>query len=295
MRNVIPFIPLASPRTLSAANRLKEGESEEIVSPNKKAFPYIDPNLEKPDEIDALGYGMERCLYEFNPELACLSPCLIHAAALTPAEALVALESVAAQPNRPSFPIDRHLGAFLTSRWKEASLMDLRDLEKPQREVKNLAALKVLADMQEHFDIHELPHLCQWMAELCAPMVTHYQSLKARAHVQEDIARAVSSGRLVKLLDAVSNGESLTKDKSDYQEAKTEILLIKSEIKEIEAQLRKLTHASFTRPTGAWRKVVHFWHCIRWANMARRGKIRMAHLHHRSEILLETWGSGILP
>lgn len=295
MRNVIPFTPLASTRALSAANRLKEKGLEETIPPNREAFPCIDANLKNPDDIESMGYGMERCLYEFNPEVVCLSPCLIHAAALTPAEALVALEAVAAQPNRPSFPIDRHLGAFLASRWKEASLMDLRDLEKPQREARNLAALRILAGLQEHFKINELPHLCQWMAELCAPMVTHYQSLKARTHVREDIARAVSSGQLTTLLHAFNSGESLARDKSDYQEAKTEILLIKSEIKEIESRIRKLSHAAFTHRTGTWGWLADFWHRIRWANAARRGKIRMAHLHHRSEILLETWGSGILP
>jgi len=293
MRNVIPFTPLASTRNLSASNTLKRKKAENASS-NNQVFSFTPSNFINPDEVDPIGYGVERCLYEFNPELACLSPHLIHAAALTPMEALVALETVATQPNRPSFPIDRHLAAFLISRWKEASLIDLQDIENPQREIKSLATLKILARLQEHYKINELPHLCQWMAEVCAPMITNYHSLNIRAHIQEDVKKAISSGQLINLLNALNNEVPLTKDQGDYQEAKTEILLIKSEIKEIELQINRLRDSSSICQPGVGGWLAHLWRRIRLTHAMRNGRTRIAQLHCRSEILVETWGSGIL-
>lgn len=274
---------------------LREEKEKETSSPNWEEFLYTDLGLKKMNEMEAIGYGIERCLYELNPELACLSPSLIHASALTPAEALIALENVATQPNRPSFPVDRHLAAFLMSRWKGLNFIDLRDMGKPQREVKNLAVLKILADVQSHFKINELPNLCQWMAEICAPMITHYHNLKTRARVQEEIARAVSSGQLIKLVRVFGSRQALTEDSSDYQEAKIEVLLIESEIKEIESKILNRNQSSFKSAVGILGKLSCILFYIKNVRRSRQGKIRIARLYQRWENLRETWGDGLLP
>lgn len=250
---------------------------------------YKKLNLRKFNETEAMGYGVERCLYELNPELVCLSPNLIHAAVLTPDEALKALEAVASQADRPSFPIDRHLGAFLMSRWKELGFQDLRDLGKPQREVRNLAALKILAGLQTHFKINDLPNLCQWMADLCAPLAAHYHNVKVRTHIQEEIAQAVSSGQLSNLVRIFENRQAMAQDHSDYQAAKIEVLLIQSEIKEIKSKIGNLNRIPFMRK-GILGKMAGLWRQIKTVRSARKQKARMAHLHRQAEALLETWG-----
>jgi hypothetical protein len=260
-----------------------------------ETFLYKDPGLKKGEGNDAMGYGMERCLYELNPKLACLSPCLIHACVLTPAQALTALEDVAAQPNRPSFPVDRHLAAFLMSRWKEMSFMDLRDMSKPQREIKNLAVLKILAGIQNHFKIEGLPNLCQWMAQICAPIVTHYHNLKARAQVQDDIEKAVGTGQLMKLVRALENRQAMKDDEGDYQAAKIEVLLIESEIKEIELRILNRNHARSRYEKGILNSVSSLFSWFKHARQTRRNKMRMEQLYQKSEDLRETWGEGLLP
>jgi hypothetical protein len=241
-----------------------------------------------------MGYGIERCLYELNPELACLSPCLVHAEAVTPAEALLALEGVASQPNRPSFPVDRHLAAFLISRWKELSFVELRNLSKPQREVKNLAVLKILADIQVQFKVKSLPNLCQWLAHLCAPIATHYHNLKARARLQDELTKAVSTGQLTKLARVLENRQAVDEDNCDYQAAKIEVMLIESEIKEIKSRILNRNEDSLQNK-GAWGKFYSFALQLLQAHRARKGKVRIAELYHKSENLREVWGEGHLP
>lgn len=260
-----------------------------------ETFLYQDPSLKKYAQTEAIGYGVERCLYELNPDLACLSPCLIHARVLTPTEALIALEQVAAQPNRPAFPVDRHLAAFFISRWKEMNFIDLRDMGKPQREVRNLAVLKILAGIQSHFKVKGLPHLCQWMADLCAPIISQYHNLKARAKAQEDIAKAVSSGQLIKLVQVLENRQALLNDECDYHAAKIEVLLIESEIKEIERKIVNRNQFVSRSQMSIWEMVCSPFIWVKNAHFSRQSKKHMRTLYQKSEILRETWGEGLMP
>lgn len=286
---------MTSKITTNAFTLVKNGNKDQALAPNWAQFLYQDPSLRKFEETEAIGYGIERCLYELNPELTCLSPSLIHAAVLTPTEALLALEEVASQPNRPSFPVDRHLAAFLMSRWREMNFLDMRDMGKPQRETKNLATLRILAGIQTQFKLKELPNLCHWMAELCAPLITHYHNLKARAGVQEEMKKAMKTGQLAKLVQILENRQALSQDREDYQAAKIEVLLIESELREIESKILNRNRSAPKKQQGilGWPVAFFFW--LKTAYPTRKSSARIAQLHHQSEILKETWGTNLVP
>lgn len=269
-------------------------EEKKIKITNWKPYVKLDKNLEKFKETEGIGYGIERCLYELNPELSCLSPYLIHAAVLTPAQALIALEEVAGQTNRPQSPIDRHLAAFLMSRWKGLSHADLRDLGKPQREVKSLAILRVLAGIQVYFKVHELPNLCKWMAELCAPMISQYRNLSARDCVNSDVAQSVASGQLNNLVKIFANRQGLVKDEEEFKAARTEVWLIESEIKEIEAKILNRNHFVPNPHPNLWEKMSLLLSGALEAKAIKQSKLRMAHLYQRWVILSEIWGDALL-
>jgi hypothetical protein len=256
---------------------------------------YQTIRLRKYNENETTHYGIERCLYELNPNLVCLSPYLISARAETPVEVLKALEFVAAQPNRPSFPIDRHVAAFLVSRWKEINLIDLSNLNKPQREVKNLAALRILAGIQNQYKVKNLQHLGQWMADLCTPIVTHYHNLKARSQAQQEIVKAVASGQLIKLVKILENRRDLSNDESDYQAARIEILLIESEIKEVASKITNRNQGDLRRAEGIVSQL-HDMYCKAFIGVkSYKNKRRMRQLYKTSENLREAWGEGIAP
>lgn len=270
------------------------GEEKEIKISNWKPFITLDKKLEKFKETEAVGYGIERCLYELNPTLSCLSPYLIHAAVLTPAEALIALEEVAGDPDRPQSPIDRHLAAFLMSRWKGLSHADLQDLGKPQREIKSLAILRVLAGIQVYFKVGELPNLCQWMAELCAALIAQYRSLVVRERINKDIAKAVATGQLANLLKIFANRREVEKDEEEFKAARAEMWLIESEIKEIEAKIRNRNQFVPNPQPNFWEKMSLFLSRITQVRAIRQGKLRIEHLYQRWVILCETWGDALM-
>jgi len=261
---------------------------------NWKPFRKLDKDLEKFKETGAAGYGIERCLYELNPTLTCLSPHLIHAAVLTPAEALMALEEVAGEPGRPQSPIDRHLAAFLMSRWKGLSHADLRDLGEPQREIKSLAILRVLAGIQVYFKVSELSHLCQWMAELCAPMISQYHNLAARERVNKDVAEAVASGQLGNLVKVFANRQRVEEDEEEFKAARVEVWLIESEIKEMEAKIRNRNQFVPNPHPNLWEKMSLLLSRVTQARSIKQSKLRMARLYQRWVVLGETWGDALL-
>lgn len=280
---------------LAKRSARKISENHQFGEKSWESFLYQDKYLKKGDESESIGYGVERCLYELNPDLACLSPLLIHAQVVTPAEALIALEEVAMQPNRPACPVDRHLAAFLMSRWKELNFIDMKDLGKPQREIKSLAVLKILAGIQGHFKVQGLPNLCQWMADLCAPIITHYHNLKSRSYVQNEVIKAVASGQLIKLVHLFASRQALMDDKSDFQFAKIEILLIESEIKEIEAKIRNRNQLSRSPKNGIWRVIYSCLIHLKNARLLYKGNKRLKQLFEKTEKLRDTWGESLVP
>jgi hypothetical protein len=269
-------------------------EEKKIKVSNWKPFITLDKKLEKFKETEAVGYGIERCLYELNPTLSCLSPYLIHAAVLTPAEALIALEEVAGEPDRPQSPVDRHLAAFLMSRWKGLSHADLQDLGEPQREIKSLAILRVLAGIQVYFKVGELPNLCQWVAELCAALIAQYRNLADRERINRDIAKAVATGQLANLLKIFVNRREMEKDEEEFKAARAEVWLIESEIKEIEAKIRNRNQFVPHPQPNFWEKTSLFLSGIMQVGAIKQGKGRIERLYQRWVILCEVWGDALL-
>ena len=281
---------------LSPAPSLWGNEQEnKIKISNWEPFLKFDNDLEKYKETEAFGYGIERCLYELTPEMACLSPYLIHAAVLTPVQALIALEELAVQPDRPQFPIDRHLSAFLISRWKGVSYLDLRDLGKPQRELKNLATLRILGGIQVYFKVNNLPNLCQWMAELCAPLVLRCRNLAVRNRTKKDIAEAVATGQLANLVNIFANWQGRKKEEEEeFKAARAEVWLIESEIKEIEAKIQNRNEFIPNPQLNLWEKMSLFLSRVVYARAIRQGKLRISHLYGRWVILQTSWGDRLL-
>jgi hypothetical protein len=269
-------------------------EENKIKVSNWEPFLKFDNELEKFKETEGVGYGIERCLYELTPELTCLSPYLIHAAVLTPVQALIALEEVAVQSDRPQSPIDRHLSAFLISRWKGVSYSDLRDLGKPQRELKNLATLRILSGIQVYFKINDLPNLCQWMAELCAPLVSQCQHLAARNRIKKDIAEAVATGQLTHLVKIFANWQGREKaEEEEFSAARAEVWLIESEIKEIEAKIQNRNEFIPNPQPNLWEKMSLFLSRVMHARAIRQGKLRISQLYGRWVILRDSWGDTL--
>jgi len=170
----------------------------------------------------------------------------------------------------------------------------LRDLGEPQREIKSLAILRVLAGIQVYFKVSELSHLCQWMAELCAPMISQYHNLAARERVNKDVAEAVASGQLGNLVKVFANRQRVEEDEEEFKAARVEVWLIESEIKEMEAKIRNRNQFVPNPHPNLWEKMSLLLSRVTQARSIKQSKLRMARLYQRWVVLGETWGDALL-
>ena len=104
------------------------------------------------------GYGIERCLYELNPTLQCLSPRVLKYFVTSVPELLAAMDAETASDDPP---IDRHIAAYLAVRLRadiDRNLNEIAVASGPAETV--LAQLRLLALAQQEAGDVPLPNLC---------------------------------------------------------------------------------------------------------------------------------------
>jgi len=168
----------------------------------------------------APGSGLERCLYELDPNLACLSPACIDQWVETPGEILPAIDGSIGDGQRKAF--DRHIAAFLAARGAadEKSLRGLMGGTADEEE--RLASLRLLAHLQENYMIGGLPNLAAECAALVRPTISQFQRISTKEQIAKKTEASVGQGDLKSLLGIVDDKVALDADRKGFDAAKTE-------------------------------------------------------------------------
>ncbi|MGD9650410.1 MAG: hypothetical protein AB7U41_06455, partial [Dongiaceae bacterium] len=180
------------------------------------------------------GFGIERCLYELNPFMACQSPLVKDFYVKERTEILPALERAASLPGRGSMPIDRHLAAFIGSKYTEIKDSDLKPLGSGDENKKRLAVLRLLAKAQKYDHGPPAPKLAAWLVDVAAPILSSYRNLPRRRRLQAKAAEAALSGNLYELLGVIDNAEEQLADETGFHQAAVEHRIIAMKIRELE-------------------------------------------------------------
>jgi hypothetical protein len=179
----------------------------------------------------APGFGIERCLYELNPSLPCLSSLVASRYVLAPEDLLRELESLASKGKTDAFPVDRHIAAFVAARFGRgtddhfALMGDRGDKAKAA-----LGALRALAVLQWTLGGAQLPALTAWMGRLSAPIIDAYHSAELRGRLREQLGRVARSGSLSELLNLVDDAQLRARDEQSYRAAARQVAAIDAEI-----------------------------------------------------------------
>lgn len=179
----------------------------------------------------AHGYGVERCLYELNASQPCASSTLESHYVADAEDVLPALERIASAKDRPSFPIDRHLAAFIAARFRQGTedhLGALANRSDPAKMV--LGALRILAVMQWRLGPPQLPNLTDWFGRLAESVVDGYHGVALRNALKEQLARVSRKGSLVELLNLVDDKALREQDAQGHQRALDEYSAAEAEI-----------------------------------------------------------------
>lgn len=169
----------------------------------------------------AIGEGFERALYEFNPSMPCLSPILDREYAIDAAQVMPALEHAAARRTDLRALMDRHLAAFLSTRFGGLRGGEFRNMDNEvDPYLPLLAGVRVLDLLQSSTQpVHAYPELCKCATRLIAPSIKRFHSRVTRKRVEEEMQRAEKTGILSEVLDAIDNPVNLSNDARDYQYA----------------------------------------------------------------------------
>ncbi len=185
--------------------------------------------------INDPGYGIERCVYELNPSLPCLSPVLKSHYVSTIRDLLPALDATANHIEGDVRPLDRHIMAFIAARFEEDINPHLRALGAPDEQRRTIGMLSLLAFIQWKTNVNALLGLTSWVGGLLQPAINSYHSRTTRKEIEKAIPQLVRQGSLPELFNLIDNAEKRQIDDNGFAAAQEEFMTAENEIQEIEA------------------------------------------------------------
>lgn len=170
---------------------------------------------------NALGFGLERVLYELNPSLPCQSDLLRQYHITTTQDVLKALDALAKNLGPDTSFMDRHLIAFIATKidmGKEVKLLDLSTIPALANSPE-LVALKIIAKAQQKYERLQLTGLTTWAAMRVEKMLDEIHNRTMRRDLKKQLRRLASSGSLNDVLSAVVNRDMALRDHEGFANA----------------------------------------------------------------------------
>ncbi len=202
------------------------------------SFVKMEAQLRDPSR----GYGIERCLYELNPNLPCQSPLVAKYCAEDLDELLGGLERAAQDNNQESSPLDRHIAAFIGSRLAIRDQEKLRSLEGAGGNcaLDGLAVLTTLALAQQSSGVRKLPRLTGWVADRMKHLATEYRNRGLRRQMERDLRSVAAAGSLAKLFRIATDPDRRQRDRRGFRWALGRCAAIQKEIVRLDQSTRNI-------------------------------------------------------
>ncbi len=180
------------------------------------------------------GYGVERCLYDANETLPCLSPLVQKEYVLEAEDLLPALDVAAKRVDAKSWPADRHIIAFVAARFNFDVDKQINALNSSQADTSALGLLSLLAVLQWRLGPEALYGLSGWLGGLVGPIIASYHNREARRRLEREVPKLVRKGSLPELYNLLDDVEERQKDLDGFAWAKAEYAGAEQEIQDLE-------------------------------------------------------------
>jgi len=181
-----------------------------------------------------IGNGVERVLYEMNDGVPCLSPFVSDDYVLDIRDLLPALNATAKKVDGKSWPIDRHIAAFIGARANFEVDRQMADLTQPDANHAAMAMLNLLALIQWRLGQGGLQGLATWVGVLMQPAINSFHNRERRKSIEKEIPRMAREGSLVELSRLLDSPEERSADAHGFMEARAEWVAAQREITDIE-------------------------------------------------------------
>ncbi|HCK20445.1 MAG TPA: hypothetical protein DHW36_18180, partial [Thalassospira sp.] len=209
---------------------------QEGYSPEVQKQQQLYKNLRYYIQQQSAGYGYERCLYATVRNQHCLSPLVEEEFVIDVADLLPALEKAAETASEDSWPVDRHIAAFIATRLEDDVEGQLMAMQNPSDEVEySRAIISMLAIVQWRHGPDNLQNLSHWVARLMEPAIKVFHSKARRERVETEIPKLAKRGNLVELYNLINDEQERRKDQSEFVEAVAEYSEAESEVFDLES------------------------------------------------------------
>lgn len=177
------------------------------------------------------GFSIERCAYEFNPALPCLSPLLKGGLPLQVRDLIETLESRAGDGE---FLFDRHIAAFLGARIPGSIDKELGEIAQARDEAaKRTAQLRLLAYVQSKNSSTAAPKLYAMFLKHLQPVLNDYKNVPMRRKLQRAALKVASRGSLNDLVRILDNKKNQRWDERGYEIARRRYRRLEYEVHKI--------------------------------------------------------------
>lgn len=180
--------------------------------------------------MTAMGYGVERILYEMNETIPCQSPLVSENYVVDIYDLLPALDVASKKVDPKLWPIDRHVAAFIATRYEYDLDPQFAALNDPLPERACSGMLSLLAVLQYRGGPDTVLGLAAWAGGLIGPLIGYYHSRERRKVIDRELPELVRKGRLPEIFALLDNAEERTKDREGFVAAKAEYMAADNEI-----------------------------------------------------------------
>ena len=185
----------------------------------------------------SVGDGIERVLYRLNPSIPCQSAQLASEYVLELRDLLPALNTVATRAEAKTWPIDRHVAAFVAARTPLDIGRYLVEVADPSPQRAMLGGLALMAAIQSSQGQKGLVALAGWIARAIGPVLYTYRSRKRRQEIERELPEAAQDGELGALLRLIDDPSKRSKDQLEYARAGDEWHRLAEAIADIDHEL----------------------------------------------------------
>ncbi len=203
------------------------------------------------EKRDLLGFGLERCLYELNPSISCMSSTLQGAYAKDVEKLMDILEERAFKLDGKINPLDRHTAAFIATRTKTLTknFQKLSSLA-PDSVAYTIMLIEMMGRLQNAKSPSPKPGLCMWVQVVLKPVIKKIHSSIRREFVLKKLENAMESGNIDRILKEIDLENNLRRDSSEYEQAIKEFIDINTGIQSLENGGKARAYAA--KKYGQW-------------------------------------------
>lgn len=228
-------------------------EAQPVYMPDQSLHLEISKNMDQHVRQTGMGAGIERCIYELNGVAPCRSPLIERDYVLDIADILPALDRASKRVDRTTLPVDRHITAFVKSRFDHNIDKQVEALTEGNKERATLGMISLLAMLQWRLGPETVFGLSSWVGGIAQPAINSYHSRSQRKRLERDIPKMVRRGSLPEIYNLLEDKEQRDTDTSGYAEAVEEFREAQAEAIEIDTgeDRRKIEAKLYGQQTAA--------------------------------------------